>query len=401
MVQFGSIAGGVSRSGVNIRPRSQEDPGFNPRPLAESKFQFQSPFPPPGQRKYTAPAVLPGLERAAPTPDFSPQPGGDAIGAMPPVQIPGERLPMPTYQEPEAPGWKRTALGIGLSGMANLTGQGPQAAANFFLAPEARAERDYARELGAYSARQGEWSQYYEDIMGQQEHELNRQRLEELETRPHQVSRYGSLVGRGGEVLYQDPNVNLFGGGGAAWEANKMQAWNVWLQSHPEKTLGTMTPKDRQEAERDALEFRGGIPYELVYGDDGVPRRVPRYEASQYRAAATVFEDPSAVGGLAGGRPPQPRRMGLTTAQRSNMELEEQTEFGQAFDDEGRAAVRAKYDAVFVRGTAHDEGEKMPRRVAVGYVRIAKLELGDRATNDAIYALAKQWAEEDGWDHAF
>lgn len=237
--------------------------------------------------------------------------------------------------------------------------------------------------------------------MGQQEHELNKRRLEELETRPHQVSRYGALTDREGNVLFQDPQANLFGGGGAAWEANKMQAWNVWLQDHPEKTLATMTPKDRRDAERDALEFRGGIPYELVYGEDGVPRRVPRYEASDYRAAATVFEDPSAVGGLAGSRAPQPRRMGLTTAQRSNMELSEQTEFAEAFDDEGRAAVRAKYDAVFVRGTAHDEGEKMPRRVAVGYVRIARLELGDRATTDAIYALAKQWATEDGWDHSF
>ncbi|MCK5316958.1 MAG: hypothetical protein KAJ55_03540 [Anaerolineales bacterium] len=403
MVQqrYGSIAGGVSRSGVNIRPRVQEDAPFNPRPLAEGNFQFQSPYPPPGQRQYTAPAVLPGLEAAAPTPDFSPQPGGDAIGALPPLQMPGERIPMPTYQEPERPGKWRTALGIGLSGMANLSGQGPQAAANFFLAPEARAERDYARELGAYSARQGEWSQYYEDIMGRQSLDLERQQLEELKARPRSVPYRGSLTDPEGKLLYKDPG-GMFGAGGSQWEARAMQAYNVWLQKHPEKSLATMTPADRQEAERDANRFFGDEVLVSTFEGDQVVGRYRSDAEGKPRPVQVFGPGGVSTGGFPGQRLTEeraPRARGFSDSQRANFEIEYETERTEAafFDEAGKEAVEKKYDAIFVRGAAHNEGDVLTLERALEYIRIARAELGQEALNMSVERLAEAWAAADGY----
>jgi len=213
MVQFGSVQGGIGHSGVNIDPRKKEDPDFNPPSLkALRQFQFQSPIPPAGQRQYTPPAIMGGLGGAAPTPDFSGAPGGDSTGAMPAVQVPQERIQMPVYEEPERPGWKRTALGIGLSGMANLTGGGPRAADQFFLEPERRAEREYARDLAGYSARQGEWSDYYDQVLAQKGVDIQEQTLEERmrankarEEEPYAVPRGAGVwdpVQR--KMIYQD-----------------------------------------------------------------------------------------------------------------------------------------------------------------------------------------------------
>ena len=408
MVQFGRVQGNISHSGTRIRPQPEEDPDFNPPSLKSLReLKLQSPFPPPGQRQYTAPAMLPGLEAAAPAPDFSPEPGGDAIGAMPPIEPPGARMPMPTYQEPERPGKWRTALGIGLSGMANLSGQGPQAAANFFLAPEARAERDYARELGAYSARQGEWSQYYEDIMGQQEHELNLQKLEEVKGRPVGFSRGGGYGTREGEELYRDPG-GMFGSGGAAWEAEKIQAYRVWLEKpeNAHKTLASMTETDRQAAERDLNRFFGREVMTPRWDPDRPGVVVPGYrsEAEGRPMPITVFGPTGAqTGGEPGFQRTQPRaarQRGFSDSQRANMEIEFEQErvVAASMDQESQDAVQKKYDAIFVRGISHVEGEKLTLARAGEYIRIARAELGDEALNSSVKRLAEEWAQEDGYD---
>lgn len=417
MVQFGNVQGGIGSSGLSLEdPRKKEDPDFNPPSLASLKqaqrlkemqeFKFQSPFPPPGERQYTAPPVLPGLEAAAPMPDMSPQPGGDATGAMPPIEPPGARLPMPTYQEPERPGKMRTALGIGLSGMANLSGQGPQAAANFFLAPEARAERDYARELGAYSARQGEWSQYYEDIMGQQEHELNVQKLEEVKGRPVGFSRGGGYGTREGELLLRDEG-GMFPGMGSAWEAEKIQAYRVWLEKpqNAGKTLATMTATDRQSAERDLNRFFGREVMTPRWDPDQPGVVVPGYrsEAEGRPMPITVYgpEGPQ-TGGEPGFRrtpPPAARPRGFSDTQRANFEIEYETERTEAafFDEASKEAVENKYDAIFVRGSAHNEGDELTLERAQDYIRIARAELGPEALNTSVDRLAEAWAKADGY----
>jgi len=314
---------------------------------------------------------------------------------------------MPTYQEPERPGWKRTALGIGLSGVANLSGQGPQAAANFFLAPEARAEREYARDLAGYSARQGEWSDYYDDVMQRQELDLSRQQLEELRTRPRSFSRGGGLLGREGEELYRDPG-GMFGAGGSAWEAEKIQAYRVWLEkpANAGKTLATMTATDRQAAERDLNRYFGREVLTSVWDPDrpGVITGEYRSEAPGRAQPITVYGGPEGVqtGGQPGFQRQQPRapgRRGLSDSQRANMEIEYETERTEAafFDEASREAVEKKYDAIFVRGVAHDEGETLTLARAQEYIRIARAELGPEALNSSVERLAEAWAVADGY----
>jgi hypothetical protein len=314
---------------------------------------------------------------------------------------------MPTYQEPERPGKMRTALGIGLSGMANLSGQGQQAASNFFLAPEARAERDYARELGAYSARQGEWSQYYEDIMGQQEHELNLQKLEEVKGRPVGFSRGGGYGTREGELLLRDEG-GMFPGGGAAWEAEKMQAYRVWLEKpeNAHKTLATMTATDRQEAERGRNRFFGGEVLTSLWDEDRPGVITPEYrsEAVGRPQPFTVYgpEGPVTGGqpGFERGRPPAARQRGFTDSQRADMEIEFEQErvVAASMDEQSQDAVMKKYDAIMVRGISHVEGEKLTLARAQEYIRIARAELGDTALNSSVRRLAEEWAQEDGYD---
>ena len=290
--RFGSVAGGVSRSGLRI---GEEDPPFNPRTLASQKqrLQFQSPYPPAGQRQYVPPRILPGLEGAAPMPDFSGEAGGDARGAMPPM--PQERIQRPVYQEPEAPGWKRTALGIGLSGMANLTGGGPRAADQFFLEPERRAEREYARDLGAYSASQGEWSDYWNQIMQGQEIDIRERTLEEGTRQFEEEGRRPIPVPRGGslysptaeEAIYTDPR----GAYGSQWESQREDAINYWLQFHPETMREQMTAADEDEAITGWRRRQGREVAVPGFGPEGELRNIPRSESYYQERPANRFDE--------------------------------------------------------------------------------------------------------------
>jgi len=310
MVQFGRVQGNISHSGTRIRPRGEEDEPFNPPTMAAlRKFQFQSPFPPAGQRQYTAPEIMPGLEGALPTPDFSGAPGGDARGAMPAVQVPGARIKMPVYQEPEPPGKLRTALGIGLSGAAGLAGQSQVAASNFFLAPEARAERDYARELGAYSARQGEWSDYYRDVLAQKGVDIQEQTLEERKRAAQAEEEAPFAVPRGAGVwdpvskkmIFQD---ELGFGGRSIGEYDRLQSLQLYRyrNSIPEDT--PLTEEQEFQAWR---EYRQGLGQEVLVPSfesgaegAGVVHRYRSEAEGQYRPTQ-VF--PAERGGQIGGLP--------------------------------------------------------------------------------------------------
>ncbi len=283
--RFGSVAGGISRSGVRI---GQEDPPFNPPTIASQKQRFQFRGLP---QPYSPGSVFP--PGAIPTPDFSGEAGGDARGAMPPM--PQERIQRPVYQEPEAPGWKRTALGIGLSGMANLTGGGPRAADQFFLEPERRAEREYARDLGAYSASQGEWSDYWNQIMQGQEIDIRERTLEEGTRQFEEEGRRPIPVPRGGslydptteEALYTDPR----GAYGSQWESQREDAINYWLQFNTHKTREQMTARDEDEAITGWRRRQGREVSVPGFGPGGSLINVPRGESYYEERPANRFDE--------------------------------------------------------------------------------------------------------------
>lgn len=286
MVQFASIEGGISRSGVQIRP--PEDEPFRPKTMREVRIMG---LPQP----YSQPRIMPGLEAAAPTPDFSGAPGGDATGAMPPIQLPGERLPRPVYQEPEPPGKLRTAIGIGLSGVAGLSGQSQYASQQFFQAPEARAERDYARELAEYSASQGEWSQYFEDIMGREELGIDRQQLELAERaqtfkegQPIAVPYRGTLYDpTKEEVMFEDTRAPF---GDSQWGQRREDAFNFWLEANPGRTREDMTHAEEEEAIVTMRIRRGlevGVP---GFDEEGMLITRPRSESYYRERPAQRFD---------------------------------------------------------------------------------------------------------------
>jgi hypothetical protein len=242
--------------------------------------------------------------------------------------------------------------------------------------------------------------------MGQQEHELNVEQLEELKGRPRSVPYRGSLVGRGGEELYRDES-GMFPGMGSAWEAEKIQAYRVWLEK-PEnagKTLATMTATDRQSAERDLNRFFGREVMTPRWDLDRPGVVVPGYrsEAEDRPMPITVWGPEGPVtGGQPGFQRTQPRapgERGFTDTQRANFEIEYENEKTEAafFDEASKEAVEKKYDAIFVRGSAHKEGDELTLARAQDYIRIARAELGDEALNSSVDRLAEAWAKADGY----
>lgn len=277
---FGSVQGQIGNSGLRITPREEEDAPLNPMTKRQRALQFKAlpqPYTPGGE-------INRSLQVGVPQHDFSPQPGGDATGAMPPVQMPGERISIPTYQEPERPGKLRTALGIGLSGAAGLSGQSQYAANQFFLQPEARAERDYARELATYSAREAEWDKYYDQVLARQGADIDQQRLDEQkraniarEEEPIGVPYRGSLYDpTTEEIMYTDPRA---GTSDTLWEAEREQAFAYWLQAHPGRTRESMTAFEKDEAITGRRRRRGEEVTVPGFGPDGGLINQPRGES--------------------------------------------------------------------------------------------------------------------------
>lgn len=407
MVQFGNIEGSVSRSGVSLKPKKKKQAQAELEPYGPPRY-----VPPTRNQLYRgdpeAPPFIPRLltvqEQQQPLPERF---YGNTVGTtMPTPQIPSEQMAPPTYEEPERPGWKRTLLGIGLSGAANLSGQGPRAADSFFIEPERRAERDYARELGAYSANRGEWSDYYDQVMQQQTLDLQQRRLEEekkanieARNRPFNVSRGGSLVSPGGQVRFQDPYGQF---GATNRQGELLQAYNVWLENNPGRSMEDMTYNEKNQAWSDYRQFHGMEATSQVFGPGNIVTRRPRSESYDLPGPVTTFGPGGPqTGGQQGvqlNQPQRPRQYGLTASQRTEREIDRETEMVSAVDDEQRDSIRKKYDAVFVRGVLHDEGEKLSRARALDYIRIARAELGPDALNASVEMLAEAWAQADGYD---
>jgi hypothetical protein len=215
---------------------------------------------------------------------------------MPPIQVPQDRIKMPVYEEPERPGWKRTALGIGLSGMANLTGQGPRAADQFFLEPERRAERDYARELAGYSANRGEWDDYYRQIMDMKGVDIQEQTLEERkraakaeEEAPFAVSRGAGVwdpVKR--EMIYEDERGF---GGLTTGEFERRQARMLYAARNNIADYTTMTEEQNFQAWR---EYRQGLGQEVAvpgFDEEGLLINQPRSESYYDERPANRYDE--------------------------------------------------------------------------------------------------------------
>jgi len=197
--------------------------------------------------------------------------------------------------------------------MANLTGGGPRAADQFFLEPERRAEREYARDLGAYSASQGEWSDYWNQIMQGQEIDIRERTLEEQKRQFEEEGRRPIPVPRGGslydptteEALWTDPR----GGYGSQWESQREDAINYWLQFNPEKTRETMTAFDEDQAIEGWRRRRGVEATVPGFGPGDEIIHMPRGESYYTERPATGYDEqgnPIFQRGRRGDRPRAP-----------------------------------------------------------------------------------------------
>ncbi len=277
----------LSRSGVGLDPpfggtpvlqRKKLDPSFNPMTMEQKE------------------ASRANLGMTLPTPDFSPQARYPTQARAQMPQAPEARIQMPTYERPEPMGWKKALLGIGLSGGAQLQGMGAQTADAFFREPERRAEADYARELGAYSARQGEWSDYFDDMMAADKFNLSAEELEEQkranqveETAPFAVARGAGVwdpVAR--KMIYED--TNLFGGG-SQWEFQANEAYNYWLENNPGRTKEDMTALDRDQAITQFRRRRGLETSVPGFDADGGLINVPRSDSYYEERPANRFDE--------------------------------------------------------------------------------------------------------------
>jgi hypothetical protein len=200
--------------------------------------------------------------------------------------------------------------------MANLSGQGAKAADDFFLEPGRRAERDYARDLGAYSANRGEWSDYYDQVMEADKFKLQGEQFEEQlrankfeEEAPYAVPRGAGVwdpVQR--KMIYQD---DTGFGGLTTGEFDRQQARMLYAARNGLKAE-QMTEEQNFQAWR---EWRQGLGLEVLSpvfeeGGPGVTGEYRSNAAGQYRPVQ-VF--PADRGGRIGGLPfetsppPQPQ----------------------------------------------------------------------------------------------
>jgi hypothetical protein len=182
--------------------------------------------------------------------------------------------------------------------MANLSGQGGARAADaFFLEPERRAERDYARDLGAYEARESQWSQYYNDMMAADEFNLSSEEFEERKRATQAEEDAPFAVSRGAGVwdpvskkmIYQDPNA--FFGGGDQWEFQVNEAYNYWLSQNPGRTKESMTAPERDQARNQFRRRRGMETTVPGYDKDGNLIYQPRSQAYYGEMPETYWDE--------------------------------------------------------------------------------------------------------------
>lgn len=301
-------------------------------------------------------------------------------------------------REVRDPNWKEALLGMGLAGAANLAGLGPQAAHQFFVAPELRAERDYAREYAAYQGRQQSWQDYYDQLARAETLDIQRRQLERPVTLPYG----GTAVDptrRGAEsVIYQDPRREF---GGTQWEFDRQQA-NALYAERNNLDPNRLTEEQETQAFREYRQMLGQEPVSPVFEEDGIVRRIPRSLAYERAGPVTVFgAEGVQTGGVPGARLTEeraPQQRGLSDQQRLQLDLDEAEDLLGAIDDEERESIRRGYEIQRVRGKRHAEGQTIDRDTAVEYYRIARMAVGDAATRDQVIRQAEAWAREDGWN---
>lgn len=392
---FGSVQGNISRSGVSLRQqpgrprliRAENDPGAMPAPAG----QFE------GLGPYARPTASGNLGMRLPTPDFSPR-YAQADERVPPQEPAEARMPMPEYEEPEQMGWKKALLGIGLSGAANLQGLGPQTADAYFNQPTRRAEREYARDLGAYTAREATWQTYYDQldryertgIAGGTLEESERSNLEQerqARERPMVVGR--SLVSPEGQEMYTAPEDI------PQWKYTRgvrsMQRFGV--------PFAQLNEQQAAEIEDEMRSTQGGLY--LTADPSGTARWQDRATALGMPGFRTTFDtgtgEPS-IGDAPGVQTQVPRQgdqRGLTAGNRATLNTQMENLLQGEFDPAEMKRIRDSFSEQFARGEQHRVGDKMSRATRDKYLDAARIQV---QSETEARALAKQWALEDGWD---
>lgn len=391
--QGASIAGGISNSGVSSRPGGTPTLIRDRNQAGAPGFQFE------GLGPYAPPPQTGNLGMRLPTPDFSPR-LATGYEREPPQEPAEARGPMPEYQPPEPMGWKKALLGIGLSGAANLQGLGPQTADAYFNQPTRRAEREYARDLGAYTAREATWQTYYDQLdryertgvaagtLAEQERsnlEDERQRRE----RPVVVGR--NLVPQtGGDPLYTAPEDI------PQWKYTRgVTAMNMFGKPFTELTV-----QEAQQVENSMRSTQGGLY--LTADERGTARWQDRNTALGMPGFRTTFDQTGrpSIGDVPDVQTQQPRlgdQRGMTAGQRATLTRQMESQLEGEFDPAEIARVRASFDEQFVRGVQHRVGDKMTKETRDEYLRVTRTQTDTEA---AARRLARQWAIDDGWDIA-
>ena len=287
---------------------------------------------------------------------------------MPPP--PGPRIQAPVYEEPEPMGWKKGLLGVVLSGLAGLSGQGAQTADTYFNEPRRRAETDFAREMGQWHDQENSWENFYAGLGRQDRTDL--ERLKFRETQRH------NLIGE----AYQrnsEPNIDQ-------WEYRR----EVQSQSMFGIPWEQATVEQAKQIEDSLTANQGGLY--LVPDERGIPRWRSKNEAMGLPGTRTVFREGQAeLGGVPGvslNQPRQRKTRGLSDYQRSQTIRQRDEDLVDAeFEEQEKEQINKRYDEILVRGYQHTEGDKMPPDVAREYRRVAGSQ-----------AQAEAWAVEDGWD---
>lgn len=387
-----SVQGNISRSGVSAQP------GGTPRLIRDpQQVGGRTPFQFEGLGPYARQAPTGNMGMRLPTPDFSPR-YAQADERVPPQEPAEGRMPMPEYEEPEPMGWKRALLGIGLSAGAQLQGMGAQTADQYFYGPQRKAEREYARDLGQYTAREATWQQYYDQldryertgIAGGTLEEGKRSNLEQerqARERPMVVGR--SLVTPEGEEKYSAPEDI------PQWKYTR----GVRSMQRYGKPFTELTAEEAAEIEDEMRSTQGGLY--LVPDAQGIPRWQDRNTALGGPGFRTIFQQGTgqpSIGDAQDVRQSEPRQgdvRGMNAGQRASLNTQMENLLQGEFDPAEMKRIRDSFAEQFARGVQHRVGDKMSVAVRDEYLSAARTKVESEAE---ARRLAMEWALEDGWD---
>ncbi len=392
-----SIQGSISHSGAGRGPgggrpkliRGESQPGAMPAP---GGHQFE------GMGGYAPPTPTGNMGMRLPTPDFS-RPYATADERVP-MQEPAEaRLPMPEYEAPEPMGWKKALLGIGLSGAANLGRLGPQTADAYFNEPTRRAEREYARDLGAYTASEATWQKYYDNLDRFERTGVAQGTLAEGERSNLEDERQARdrpvVVGR---------NLVPQAGGDPLFTAEQdLPQWKYTRGVKSMEMFGKpftqLNPEEAAQVENSMRSTQGGLY--LVPDERGIPRWQDRNTALGGPGFRTVFQQGTGQPSIGdapdvrGNEPRQGDQRGMNAGQRATLNTQLQNMLEGEFDPAEIQRVTDTFSEQFARGVQHRVGDKMSVAVRDEYLAAARKQVQSEAE---ARQLAMEWAVEDGWD---